>query len=113
MSNDWVYVISVKGVKMSDDKSSDIKWKFREYTRYHRELRHWTHAHLARKAQLAQPEICRSENGERQPTLRVVMGLARAYSGRPHKKDDADNYADWLVLLADLAASARTSRSKS
>jgi transcriptional regulator with XRE-family HTH domain len=83
------------------------EWKFTEYVVHHRQIRHWSFAELSRRCNLSQPEVCRAESGQRQPTLRVVCELARAFSVSPHSKDDCSGYAEWLVRLAALGERAR------
>jgi transcriptional regulator with XRE-family HTH domain len=83
------------------------EWKFTEYVNHHRLARNWTYAELSRRCNLSEPEVCRAETGQRQPTLRVVCELARALSQTPHSKDDCSGYAEWLVRLSGLGESAR------
>ena len=62
---------------------------FTRFVSHHRRLRHWTIAELAHRARLTQPEVSRVESGSRNPTLRLVRGLAEAFSKKPtHRPGD-------------------------
>lgn len=87
---------------------------FTRFVSHHRRLRHWTIAELAHRARLTQPEVSRVESGSRNPTLRLVRGLAEAFSKKPtHRPGEPETYENWLSVLVDLGESARIETRKS
>ena len=80
---------------------------FMRFVRQHRTFRHWSIAELARRAGLTQPEVSRVESGARQPTLRLVQGIAEAFSGAPANSDEPQGYASWVAILVDLGERSR------
>ncbi len=81
---------------------------FTRFISHHRRLRHWTIAELAHRANLTQPEVSRVESGLRNPTLRLVRGLAEAFSKKPtNRQGEPETYESWLSILVDLGESAR------
>jgi transcriptional regulator with XRE-family HTH domain len=81
---------------------------FIQLVQTHRKARHWTLAELARRAKLTQPEVSRIESGHRNPTIRIVRGLARAFAEAPsRRRDEPSGYERWLSILVELAEDAR------
>lgn len=80
---------------------------FMRFISQHREARQWSIAELARRAGLTQPEVSRVESGARKPTIRLVRGLAEAFSNSPAAIDVADDYHQWISILVDLGERAR------
>lgn len=76
----------------------------------HRKYRGWSIAELARRSNLAQPEVSRLVNDVRTPTLRHVQGLAEALSATTKKQPEGpESYDEWVALLVDLGQEARRS----
>ena len=93
---------------------SSMDTGFMRFVRQHRESRHWSIAELARRAGLTQPEVSRVESGARKPTLRLVRGLAEAFSGAPLiGGSEPQGYEKWVALLVDLGERSRVEFRKS
>jgi transcriptional regulator with XRE-family HTH domain len=81
---------------------------FMRFVRQHRLSRTWSIAELARRAGLTQPEVSRVESGARKPTLRLVRGLAEAFSSAPIGDiGEPRGYDAWISILVDLGERAR------
>lgn len=88
---------------MSDQPNGFIR-----FVKMHRASRSWTVAELARRSGLTQPEVSRIESGKRKPTIRIVRGLAEAFSGAPTTRSgEPATYEAWLSILVDLGERAR------
>ena len=83
---------------------------FSRFVKQHRCRRHWSRAELARRAELTQPEVSRVESGARNPTLRLVIGIAEAFSHAPLGDGEPPDYPHWVSGLADLGEEAREQR---
>ena len=87
---------------------SSLDTGFMRFVRQHRESRHWSIAELARRAGLTQPEVSRVESGARKPTLRLVRGIAEAFSSAPLVgAGEPQGYPSWVALLVDLGERSR------
>ena len=87
--------------------SEPVVTGFTNFVKQHREARQWSIAELARRAQLTQPEGSRVESGARKPTLRLVRGIAEAFSSSAATIDVVHGYEPWCALLVDLGEEAR------
>ena len=83
---------------------------FANFVEQHRRRRGWSRAELARRADLTQPEVSRVESGARNPTLRLVIGIAEAFSHAPMGDGEPPDYPHWVSVLADLGEEARGRR---
>jgi|13_taG_2_1085334.scaffolds.fasta_scaffold331063_2 transcriptional regulator with XRE-family HTH domain len=80
---------------------------FSRFITRHREARKWTLTELGVRSNLSRAEVSRIESGERQPTIRVVQGLAQAFADAPSGEAEPVGYAAWLVSLVDMGERAR------
>ena len=80
---------------------------FSRFITRHREARKWTITELGHRSNLSRAEVRRIESGERQSTIRVVQGLAQAFSEAPSTIAEPVGYAAWLVSLVDMGERAR------
>tara|TARA_R100000234_G_scaffold119576_1_gene102905 strand:- start:1539 stop:1838 length:300 start_codon:yes stop_codon:yes gene_type:complete len=73
-----------------------------------RDSRNWTQADLARQSGLTQAEISRVESGSRLPTMRIVKGLAEAFSSSSKQYfNEPTRYEFWVSLLVDIGERVR------
>ena len=80
---------------------------FSKFVNHNRNSRSWTLTELSHRASLSRAEISRVESGTRTPTLRIVKGLAAAFSGASVDGDKHSTYAEWLTVLVELGEAAR------
>jgi transcriptional regulator with XRE-family HTH domain len=92
---------------MAASDTSSLETGFSSFVRQHRESRQWSIAELARRARLTQPEVSRVESSARKPTLRLVRGIAEAFSEAPVGQGEPADYDAWISILVDLGERAR------
>jgi len=72
------------------------------------ERRRWNMAELSRRSGISAPELSRVMSGTRQPTLRIVRGLACAFAAAPKTSGyEPHSYPGWFARLGDLAEEGR------
>jgi|TARA_R100000149_G_scaffold45625_1_gene18284 transcriptional regulator with XRE-family HTH domain len=88
--------------------SNELVNQFSKKIAKYRDSRNWSQADLARESGLTQAEISRIESGQRLPTMRIVKGLAEAFSSSTKKSfNEPVRYDAWVAFLVDLGERVR------